>query len=77
MLCNPSLPIRVTNERLFGEFVGTQKDLTKGLFTELPTRLNLMTEKLDNLNKSIDEAYQQYNHTFFMMRYILRSVRLL
>ena len=67
------LLLREKNERLAGHFLATKKKLEEILFSTLPNVLAGTRMQLLELNSTIVQAYEDHMHTFFMMKYILRS----
>ena len=64
--------IRETNERILNDFLAKKKQFERKMFEDYPNILRETIASLQNLNATVVQAYEDHEHTFGMMRYILR-----
>ena len=60
------------NEQMIDDFKAKKDVLVRKLFFTFDQMLNGSLEIINVLNTTILQAYEDHNHTFWMMRYILR-----
>ena len=60
------------NEDMINDFKAKKDVLETKLILTFNQMLNGSMEIINDLNTTIIQAYEDHNHTFWMMRYILR-----
>ena len=63
---------RDINKALLGDFTEKKDRVESKVFGDFPQMFEHTMKFLQQLNASIDQAYADHSHTFYMMHYILR-----